>query len=375
MSVRAAVMPGPGRPIRLQTFSDPECGPGEALLETLASEVCGTDVHLWHGRLAGVPYPIIPGHVSVGRVREMRGISTDVMGHALSVGDVVTFLDVFGTCYRCFQCQVARQPNRCPSRRVYGITSPLSEGLMGGWSEVIHLRPGVHLLRVPESVPYRRLIGGGCGLFTGFAAVERSDLEMGSTVLVQGTGPVGLSAMAFAHLRGAGRVLAIGDPEDRLALASLLGADQTFSLAATSREERREAVLELTSGRGADVVIEAAGQPSAVEEGLKLLRDGGTYVVAGHYTDTGGVELNPHSELNRKHVELRGQWGTDLRHLVGAIRMLERWGDALPFERVIGREYGLDEVEEALRDVEALRVTKALVVPGVRSVDGPPSSD
>lgn len=73
-TVRAAVMSGPGEPLRVESFPRPELAPGEVLLETVASEVCGTDVHLWHGRLAGVPYPIIPGHVSVGRVAESNGV-------------------------------------------------------------------------------------------------------------------------------------------------------------------------------------------------------------------------------------------------------------------------------------------------------------
>lgn len=86
-------------------------------------------------------------------------------------------------------------------------------------------------------------------------------------------------------------------------------------------------------------------------------------MVAGHYTDTGDLTLNPHVQVNRKHAEIAGQWGTELHHLVGALRMLERHGDTLPFERVIGKRYPLEGAEEALRDVEALRVTKAVVVP------------
>jgi threonine dehydrogenase-like Zn-dependent dehydrogenase len=364
MPVRAVVMPGPNLPLEVRSFPDPEPATGEVLLETLAGEVCGTDVHLWHGRLEGVPYPIIPGHVSVGRILESRGVERDILGRPIAAGDPVTFLDVWGTCHRCYQCAVARQPNRCPERKVYGITFPLEEGLLGGWSEVIHLLPGVQILKLPDGVSPERLIGGGCGLFTGFAAVERSGLRMGDTLLVQGSGPVGLSAVAFAHLRGAGRVMVIGDPAPRLELARTFGAADTLSLSGTSAEERREAVMEATAGRGADVVIEAAGQPAAIAEGLPLLRDGGRYVVAGHYTDTGDVTLNPHTQVNRKHAEVVGQWGTELHHLVGALRMLERHGDALPFERVIGNRYPLEGAEEALRDVEAMKVTKAVVVPG-----------
>jgi L-iditol 2-dehydrogenase len=86
-------------------------------------------------------------------------------------------------------------------------------------------------------------------------------------------------------------------------------------------------------------------------------------VVAGHYTDAGPVAINPHADLNRKHAEVRGQWGTDFHHVVRALRMLARHRDRLPFGRVIGGRYGLDGVDEALQDVSELRVTKAIIEP------------
>lgn len=363
MPVKAAVMPAPRGVMEVRELPDPDLEPGSVLLETVASEVCGTDVHLHHGRLAGVPYPIIPGHVSVGRVLEARGVHEDAVGGRLAPGDLATFLDVHETCHTCFYCRVAGQPNRCPSRKVYGITYSVEDGLMGGWAERIHLRAGVLVLKLPKELTADDVIGGGCGLFTGFAAVERSELRMGDTVLVQGSGPVGLSAAAFAGLRGAGKVLVIGDPPARLDLARDMGAAQTFSLSATTAEERAAAVREHTQGRGADVVIEAAGNPAAIPEGLDLMRDAGTYVVAGHYTDVGETSINPHLAINRKHARVLGQWGTDFRHLVGALTLLARHRDRLPFARVIGGRYSLEETNQALADVEALRVTKAIVVP------------
>lgn len=364
MSIRAAVMTEPRAPLELWTLDEPALEPGAVLLETIASEVCGTDVHLHHGRLAGVPYPIIPGHVSVGRVLECAGVERDAVGTPIEPGHVVTFYDVHEVCYTCYYCLVARQPNRCPHRRVYGITYSAHEGPLGGWSERIYLKPGVKIFKLPEPLSADAVIGGGCGLFTGFGAVERSDLAMGDTVLVQGAGPVGLSAAAFAALRGAEQVIVIGAPAARLELAAHLGADVTLSLENTSREERSSSVREMTSGRGADVVIEASGNPDAVPEGFDLMRDGGTYVIAGHYTDAGPVEINPHLDINRKHADVRGHWGTDFRHVVRALRMLAKHRDRLPFSDVIGERYGLDRANEALEDVAALRVTKAIIQPG-----------
>jgi L-iditol 2-dehydrogenase len=372
MTVRAAVMTGPGKPTEVWDIPDPDLETGAVLLETVASEVCGTDVHLHHGRLAGVPYPIIPGHVSVGRVAESRGVYRDATGEPLQRGDLVTFYDVHEVCNSCWHCLVARQPNRCPHRKVYGITYSATEGPLGGWAEQIYLKPGVRIFKLPETLSALDVIGGGCGLFTGYAAVERSTLTMGDTVLVQGTGPVGLGAIAFAALRGAGQVIAIGAPDARLELARSLGADVTLSVEKDAPADRRERVRELTGGRGVDVVIEASGNPAAVPEALQLMRDGGTYVIAGHYTDTGSITLNPHTDVNRKHADIRGQWGTDFHHVYRALRMLAKHHERLPFARVAGGRYGLGDATRALADVEAMRVTKALIIPASGTASAAP---
>lgn len=354
-------MPGANKPVEMRTLPDPTIEAGGILLETVASEVCGTDVHLHHGRLSGVPYPIIPGHVSVGRILESKGVTTDALGVPIRTGDVVTFYDVIGICGSCWHCLVARQPNRCPHRRVYGITMP-ADGPYGGWAERIYLKPGVRVLRLPEPLTADDVIGGGCGLFTGYAAVERAEPQMGDTVVVQGAGPVGLGATIFARLRGAGKVITIGAPAARLTLASSFGADATLTLDLAA-DQRESLVRQLTGGRGADVVIEASGNPAAVSEGLALLRDGGTYVIAGHYTDTGDATINPHRDINRKHATVRGQWGTDFHHVVRALKLAAKHHDRLPLSSAIGGRYGLEQAGEGLDAVARLAVTKAIITP------------
>src|SRR5262249_4715231 len=157
--IRPAVRPAPRTPVEVREFAEPALEPGSALLRTIYSEVCGTDVHLWHGRLAGVPYPIIPGHVSIGRVEKLRGSLSAVDGSTVREGDRVVFFDVHRTCGRCRACTVARTPTRCEKRRVYGITDSAAEGLFGGWSQAIYLEPGVSVAHLPESVPAEAYIG------------------------------------------------------------------------------------------------------------------------------------------------------------------------------------------------------------------------
>jgi len=360
---RAALMTAPHTPIEVRDLPRPMPEPGAILLETIFSEVCGTDVHLHHGRLAGVPYPIIPGHVSVGRVSQTGGVVADIDGHPVRPGDVVTFLDVHETCHNCWYCLVAKATTRCPHRKVYGITYSADEGLLGGWSEMILLKPGTKIVRIPDELSPERFIAGGCGLPTSVHAMDRAEIRLGDHVAVQGSGPVGLNAAILAQISGAGQVIVVGAPDNRLETAKAFGVDAVISIERTTPEERIEQVRTLTGGRGADVTIEATGVPSAVREGMQMTRDAGRLVVVGQYTDAGDAAFNPHLDLNRKHLEMRGCWGSDYSHFYRSVQVLARHGDRFGWERMISKRYGLAEMNAALEDVAEGRVVKALVDP------------
>jgi L-iditol 2-dehydrogenase len=362
-TVLAAVMPAPHAPIEIREYPRPDLPPGAALLRVARSEVCGTDVHLWHGRLSGVPYPIIPGHVTTGTLESVRGSVRDLYGRPVREGDRMAFFDVHRTCGRCLACTAHRTPTRCPSRRVYGITDSALDGLYGGWAQYVYLEPGVGLAPLPARVSFDAYIGGGCGLLTAVHIIERARLSLGDTVVVQGAGAVGLSAAALARKSGAGRVIVIGAPSDRLALALEMGADDVIDLHAIEPSARLQLVLDATRGQGADVVIEAAGSPRAIEEGVQLVRNGGVYVVAGHYTNTGDSTINAHEHINRKHLDIRGCWGSEAGHFLRALDALERHGDDVPWSRIGARTYALGDLNQALDAAAALEIPKALVDP------------
>lgn len=363
MSVRAAVIPAPGAPVEIREYPVPELEPGGALLRTLYSEVCGTDVHLQHGRLAGVPYPLIPGHINVGRLEKLNGEVVSALGEPVAEGDLVTFLDVHETCNQCWFCLVAKATTRCPSRKVYGITYGADEGLLGGWSELVYLKPGVKIMRLPEGLAPESAIAGGCALPTAFHALERGEVGLGKQVAIQGSGPVGLMACALSRLAGAQQIIVIGAPDLRLSVAERLGADHIMDVQTTTEPERVEFVRRLTGGRGADVTIEASGNPAAIPEGMRLTREAGVYVVVGQYTDAGPAEFNPHLDLNRKHLDVRATWGIDFSHLYRGLHTMARFQETLPWGAVISAYYELDQAQEALRAVEAGQVVKAVLCP------------
>lgn len=360
----ACVMPGPNEALELREYPKPQLEPGAALLQTMYSEVCGTDVHLHHGRL-DVPYPIIPGHVSVGIVAELRDHEQrvlDVEGEPIREGDVVTFLDVHETCGACYHCLVAQQPTRCPKRRVYGITYSANDGLLGGWAEAIWMKPGVKMIPVPADLDPETFIGGGCGLVTALHAIDLAHLRLGESVAVLGVGPVGQSIVALAALSGAGEVIAVGAPDDRLVFARRMGATRTLGLDVPA-EERLAEVRRATRSRGVDIVVEASGAPDAVSQALDMVRDGGRVVICGHYTDNGPVEIHPHWQINRKHVEIRGCWGSQYHHFHRAVQLAARFGERVPWQEMVSGRYELSQAGDALAAVESRATLKALIVP------------
>ncbi len=348
--------------LAVEKVEKPTLEEGGILLETLYSEICGTDLHLQHNQLAGVPYPIIPGHVSTGRIEQVKGSPTDINGEIVRQGDIVTFLDVHETCNACWYCLVAKETTRCPKRKVYGITYSAKEGLLGGWSTHIYLKPGVKVIKLPSLEFARKFIAAGCGLPTAIHAIQRANIQLGETVVVQGSGPVGLMSALLARARGAFDVILVGAPKLRLDIAKQFGIANTVDITEFDEEARIKKVLELTSGRGADKAIEATGVPSAVAEGLRMTRDGGTYVIVGQYTDAGNTTINPHNHINKKHLTIKGSWGSDFSHFYLAVQFVKKNFD-LPWETIISNDYGLNELNKALEDLSNYRIMKAVVNP------------
>lgn len=348
--------------MEVREFSEPDLEPGSALLSVELSEVCGTDVHLHRGRLAGVPYPIIPGHVTVGRLEKIRGSLLDVEGRAFAEGESVTFLDVHRTCHACYACLVAKATTRCPHRKVYGITYGVGDGLTGGWAQKLYLKPGTRCLRLGE-VGFEAFMAGGCALPTALHAVERGSVALGDTVLVLGSGPVGLSCIIFSGLAGALKVLCIGAPASRVEAARSVGADAALDLDDHDFPARQAWVLAETGGRGADVTIEATGAPVAVVQAMRFTRDAGRVVITGQYTDHGDISFNPHSDLNRKHLDVRGCWGSDFSHFYRGVRFMGDPVRSQPWSLIKMDRYGLSRANEALQAVASGSVIKALIDP------------
>jgi L-iditol 2-dehydrogenase len=166
-------------------------------------------------------------------------------------------------------------------------------------------------------------------------------------------------------MRGALRVICTGAPDARLAAAREMGAAATLDVEKHTTEERAAWVLSETEGRGADVCIEATGAPGAVVEAMRYARDAGAVVVVGQYTDHGEVAFNPHADLNRKHLDVRGCWGSDFSHFYRGAQLMCDPARSDPWSRLRLERYGLAQAGEALAAVASGRAVKALIDPAI----------
>ncbi len=159
-------------------------------------------------------------------------------------------------------------------------------------------------------------------------------------------------------------MILVGAPSFRLELGRGFGADEVIDITGKSSQEIIEEVLYLTK-RGTDVTIEATGSPKAIVEGLRMTRDGGIYTVVGQYTNGGEVSINPHLDINKKHIDIRGVWGSDFSHFYRSIELMKRHVHHFPWHKMASKIYGLEECGEAIKDVENLKVMKAVINPQV----------
>jgi threonine dehydrogenase-like Zn-dependent dehydrogenase len=364
-SACACVLTAFHEPLQLKYYPLPETlEPGAALVRTEMAGICGTDVHLWKGELP-IHLPVILGHETVGRVVALgEGLDRDWTGQPLAVGDRVTWTSAT-SCGRCFYCAEKRQPTRCPHRRAYGIGYRCDEAphFHGGYAEYHHLRPRANIFRLPDELPTEAVIGAGCALITAIHGVERTGIEWRDNVVVQGAGPVGIAALAVAKSAGAGRVIVIGGPAHRLEMARRFGADDTIDLDEVHDPSARlAAVRERTRGYGADVVLECVGHPSAVGEGMEMCRDGGKYLVLGHYCDAGPVSWNPHV-VTRKQLQVIGSWSSEPRHMQAALELLGATAKQFPFAEMVSHRFPLEKANDALATTAAWKSAKSVLVP------------
>jgi L-iditol 2-dehydrogenase len=315
-----------GKSFETREYTVPDPAPGTILLRQELAGICGTDLHNWqHQRLTG---DILLGHENVGIVDRLGpGVDTDSLGRPLKEGDRVVF------------------PPGNPAGTYGFLAADDDPPFRGGFADYIYLaQPGSLFFKT--NLPAEAAVLAE-PFAVGVHGVMRSELKFGDTVVVQGSGAIGLVTLICAKASGAGRLIMVGGPAGRLELARALGADVVVDIGEVrDPAERTKIVLDQTAHRaGADVVFECAGFLQALPEGIGYLRRSGTYVEMGHFVDVGSLEFNPNQLLMRKNLRLEAVWGYGGNDIFQrALSVLER--NEFPFARMISHKIPLDRIAD-----------------------------
>lgn len=356
MKVTRAVLREFGAPLQVEEIELPPPRSGEVVVRIRAAGVCGSDLHIAAGRDPRIALPLVPGHEGVGEVAAAGGECQDLHGQRLAVGDLVIW-DRGWVCGQCYYCAVRRQPFLCPHRRVYGISRD------GCFTTHLTLSPGTRIIKLPASTDPAAVVAAACSGATAAHAFDYLQLTEDDTVVVQGPGPLGIFAVAFAHHRGAGRVICIGTERSRarLELACEFGAGEIMATDGSTREQRAAILADLTHGLGPRVVIDCAGTASAFAEGIDMAGAGGIYLMPGVAAPLPDVPVKLYEQMARKNVTVQGVWVSDTSHLVQAVELV--LSGRYPFARLVTHRFRLPQVNDALAAVESRAALKAVLEP------------
>jgi len=355
--VKSVVLEAKGK-LSLKSFPYPELKKNCAIIRMEYSGICGTDKHSFEGffhQKGGrpIPLPVIQGHENVGIIEEINGELLDHDGNILKVGDrVVPAPNI--SCGKCFACRNNRPYYYCDCKLDYGNNIGAGEPphIFGGWSEYLYILPGSHLFKYPDTLDPKfgtfiePLSVTGCLDKARQWSSEWEPFRSGDTVVILGTGPIGLFHLIKANLMGAGKIISIDPYKYRTSLAQEFGATETVT--SDDREEIKDNIKKLTNNVGADLVVDCSGVSEGFTIALELIREGGMVLEVGIFSNSHDISINPHSHILEKSARVIGIGGDDISQYYPSIKLLERNIDKLPWKKIISHEFNIDNVHEAM---------------------------
>jgi 2-desacetyl-2-hydroxyethyl bacteriochlorophyllide A dehydrogenase len=344
--MRAVTFQAPGV-VSVEERPEPEpIDPEDAVVRIEATGVCGSDLHIFHGRVQIEPGFTI-GHEYVGTVIAAGDAVTRV-----AVGDRVLgcFHTACGTCWFCRRGLY----HRCVQSRTFGHGAAL--GSLQGTQADMALVPRANLVlrRVPEGMSSDVALFAGDVMGTGFHAIEAGGVRPGDIVAVLGLGPVGLCAVQVARAVGAAHVYAIDSVPERLSVAESFGAEPVH----LREQDVREIVKAGTEGRGVDVCIDAVGDPQALDMAIRLTRACGSVQCIGVYAERAEVHLGL---LWLKAITLRGGQANVIAHVDRVLAMMS--AGVLDPTPLVTRHMKLEQAPEAYAVYDRREALKIVLTP------------
>ena len=344
--MRAVTFQAPGE-VRVDEVPEPELsGADEAIVRVEASGVCGSDLHIYHGRVAVEPGFVI-GHEYVGTV-----VAVGDGVRRVREGDRVlgTYCTACGECFFCARGDF----HKCEHGRVFGHGATLGS-LPGAQAELL-LVPNADLTlrHVPAGMSDDVALFAGDVMGTGWHAVAETGVEQGSTAAVLGLGPVGLCAVQAALARGAERVIGIDTVAERLDLARSFGAQAVH----LTEEDPRAAIKAATEGRGVDATINAVGHPDALELACRITRNAGTVSATGVYAERVEVHMGI---VWIKALTLKTGFANVIKHVDPVLEALT--AGTLDPTPLVTHHMGLDEAPDAYGAYDRREALKIVLAP------------
>lgn len=321
--MRAAYLVEPGR-FELHEVARPEPAPDEALIQIARTGICGTDIHIFHGNYSAEHLPMIPGHEFTGHV---SALGSAVSG--LTEGQPVV-VDTNIGCGRCYWCRRNEILN-CPEMRQMGIH------MDGGFAEYISVPARLVIPASPE-VP-TQVLALTEPLACVVRAARKAKVNFGQSVVVMGAGPIGNLHVQLLRTIGAAPIIASDISADRREMALRCGAD-----AVAAPDALHAKVMEMTDGRGADIVIESVGIPALYAEAQTLMRTGGHLAAFGITGPDETLSLDILTTILREN-SVKGSVAGMGEDMHDALTLLTH-GRINP-EPFTGVEYPLERIQEA----------------------------
>jgi L-iditol 2-dehydrogenase len=386
VSSKAAVMVRPGK-IEIQEFPLPEVSNDTALVKMELSGICGTDLHMYRGEVPldmyrkdifePIPFPIIPGHENVGVIYEVGedfAERMEVRGIKLKKGDrIVPVCDVY--CGKCYTCRHSYGYPWCENKSGYGTSLSCKNPphLFGGWAEYMYLLPNVFVFKVPQNItpeiavltePLAVAIASFTKAYLPTTSIDIGSFGIGSNVIIQGLGPIGVLHAFIARIIGASNIIMIGTGSSsdlyRAELIEKLKIADNIINEDVSEKRVKEALKFIN---GADIVIECTGASEAIKEGLRMLRSGGTYLLVGMFADVGEVSINPTLHIVGKGAHIIGINGAPYQDYGRALIILEKYKDKMPFDKVVTHKFNLMNIEDAIKKALSKYCLKVTISP------------
>ena len=346
---KAAALVAFGKPLELIDVQIPEPEPGAILVKMSMASVCATDVHAAEGSssFAEDRFPSVQGHEMTGRiVRLGAGVTRDSVGQPLAEGDRLVW--THGFCGQCLNCTVENERTLCLNRAPWHGPATEFPYLTGGFAEYGYVFPSSGRVKVPDDLPDELAAAASCSLRTVIHGFDRlGTLDDRHSVVIQGSGPLGLFSLARAVRSGPSNIIVIGGPARRLEVARHWGATHTIDIdEVPSAADRHDLVMGWTNGLGGDAVIEVSGAKPAFLEGFEMLRRGGRYLVIGQlHGET--VPFRP-SDIVRKNARIIGTASAAVQHYHRALQFLQHNRERFDWMEMISNHYPLERINEAI---------------------------